>query len=193
MQTLDEAISSAESAITEGRDAIQGLRSGSTPPWNLSQLLAALGRELSVSAGSNGASPAFRVTVEGQQREIKTVLQDEVYRIGREVLRNAFRHARAKTIEVEIRYDEQELRVRFRDDGIGIGPKVLSEGGRTGHWGLPGIRERAMLAGAQLAIWSETGAGTEVQVTLPASVAYARFTETRLFGLFHKKSRSHGD
>jgi signal transduction histidine kinase len=133
------------------------------------------------------------VTVEGAPRDIRPVLQDEVYRIGREILRNAFRHARAKKIEVEIRYEVQELRIRFRDDGIGIDPKVLHEGGRAGQWGLPGVRERAKQAGAQLDFWSEPGAGTEVQVTVPASVAYAKSPEARIFGIFRKKSRSHGE
>jgi nitrate/nitrite-specific signal transduction histidine kinase len=82
--------------------------------------------------------------------------------------------------------------VRFRDDGIGIDPKVLHEGALAGHWGLPGVRERANLAGAQLDVWSEAGAGTEVQLTVPASIAYAKSSEARVFGLFRKKSRSHG-
>jgi signal transduction histidine kinase/ligand-binding sensor domain-containing protein len=193
MRTLDEAIRSAQAAIAEGRDAIRDLRSGSAAPSGLAHLLAAAGQELSGVAVSNGGSPAFRVTVEGPPRDIKTALQDEVYRIGREILRNAFRHARAKKIEVEIRYDAQELRIRFRDDGIGIDPRVLNEGARAGHWGLPGVRERAKLAGAQLYFWSEVGAGTEVQVTAPASVAYAKSPEARIFGLFRKKSRSHGE
>jgi signal transduction histidine kinase len=193
MQTLDEAIRSAEAALAEGRDAILDLRSGSAAPSGLAHLLGAAGQELSGVAVSNGGSPAFRMTVEGPPRDIKTVLQDELYRIGREILRNAFRHARAKKIEVEIRYDAQELRLRFRDDGIGIDAKVLDEGARAGHWGLPGVRERAKLAGAQLDFWSEVGAGTEVQVTVPASVAYAKSPETRVFGLLRKKSRSHGE
>jgi signal transduction histidine kinase len=183
MKNLDEAIHSAEAAIAEGRDAIGDLRSGSAAQSDLAHLFAAAGQELSGVAVSNGGSPAFRVTVEGSRRDIKTALQDEVYRIGREILRNAFRHARAKKIEVEIRYDAQEFRVRFRDDGIGIDPKVFNEGARAGHWGLPGVRERAKLAGAQLDSWSEVGAGTEVQVTVPASVAYSK----------SKKSGSHGE
>jgi signal transduction histidine kinase/ligand-binding sensor domain-containing protein len=193
VQTLDEAIRSAESAIAEGRDAILDLRSGSAAPSDLARLLAAAGQELSGVAVSNGGSPAFRVTVEGPPRAIETVLQDEVYRIGREILRNAFHHARAKKIEVEIRYDAEEFRIRFRDDGIGIDPKVLNEGARAGHWGLPGVRERAKLAGAQLDYWSEVGAGTEVQLTVPASVAYTKSPEARMFGLFRKRSRSHGE
>jgi signal transduction histidine kinase len=191
MQTLDEAIRSAETAIAEGRDAILDLRSDSAAPSDLAHLLAAAGQELSGVA--NGGSPAFCVTVEGPPRDINTALQDEVYQIGREILRNAFHHSRAKKIEVEIRYDAQEFRIRFRDDGIGIDPKVLHEGARAGHWGLPGVRERAKLAGAQLDFWSEMGAGTEVQVTVPASVAYAKFPEARVFGLFRKRSTSHRD
>jgi signal transduction histidine kinase len=193
MQTLDEAIHSAESAIAEGRDAILDLRSGSVAPSDLAHLLAAAGQELLGVAVSNGGSPAFRVTVEGPPRDIQTVLQDELYRIGREILRNAFRHARAKKIEVEIRYDAQELRIRFRDDGIGIDPKVLNKGSRAGHWGLPGVRERAKLAGAQLDFWSEVGAGTEVQLIVPASAAYAKSPEARIIGLFRKKARSHAE
>jgi signal transduction histidine kinase len=131
------------------------------------------------------------VTVEGPPREITSALQDEVYRIGREILRNAFRHAYAKKIELEIRYDEQELRIRFRDDGIGIDPTVLNGGARPGHWGLPGVRERAKLAGAQLEFWSEVGAGTEVKLTVPASAAYAKSAEARKFGLFRRKATSH--
>jgi len=193
MQTLDEAIGSAEAAIADGRDAIQDLRSGPAAPSDLAQLFASAGQELSGDDGANVGSPAFCVTVEGLPRGLETVLQDELYRIGREVLRNAFRHARAKKIEVEIRYEAQELRIRFRDDGIGIDPKVLNEGARAGHWGLPGVRERAKLAGAQLEFWSEMGVGTEVQVTVLASVAYAKSAEARVFGLFRKKPRCHGE
>jgi len=191
METLEEAIRSAEAAIAEGRDAILDLRSGSSARSDLAHLLAAAGRELSALAVSNGGSPAFGVTVEGLPRDTETILQDEVHRIGREILRNAFRHAHAKKIEVEIRYEAQGLRIRFRDDGIGIAPKVINEGARAGHWGLPGVRERAKLAGAQLDFWSEVGAGTEVQVAVPASVAYGKSSEARVFGLFRKKLRSH--
>jgi signal transduction histidine kinase len=193
MQTLDDAIRSAEAAIVEGRDAILDLRSGSVAPSDLAHLLATAGQELSGVAASNGGSPAFCVTVEGSPRDLETVLQDALYRIGREILRNAFRHARAKKIEVEIRYDAQEFRIRFRDDGIGIDPKVLDEGARPGHWGLPGVRERAKSAGARVDFWSEVGAGTEVQVMVPASVAYAKPPEAHVFGIFRKKSRSHDE
>ena len=63
------------------------------------------------------------------------LLQDEVYRIARELLRNAFRHAQAGRIEVEIRYESRQLRVHVRDDGKGIDSEVLKAGGRAGHLG----------------------------------------------------------
>ena len=106
MQTLDDAICSAEAAIAEGRDAIVELRSSPAAPSDLPQLLATAGQELSRVA-SNGGSPVFCVTVEGPPRDIKTILQDEFYRIGLEILRNSFRHAQARKIEVDIRYDVQ--------------------------------------------------------------------------------------
>jgi len=193
MHSLGDAISSAEVAIVEGRDAIQNLRAGPTTGSDLAHLLRAAGKELSGTQASNGITAVFGVTVEGCLRPLAPILQDELYRMGREILRNAFRHARATRIEVEIRYDERMLRLRIRDDGIGIDPKVLNEGAPAGHWGLPGVRERAKLAGAQLDFWSEVGAGTEVQVTVPASVAYAKSPEARVFGLFRKRSTSHGE
>jgi signal transduction histidine kinase len=118
------------------------------------------------------------------------LLQDEIYRIAREVLRNAFQHACASRIEAAIHYDPNLFRLRIRDDGKGIDPTVLQDGARTGHWGLPGIRERAKRIGARLALWSESGAGTEVELTVPASVAYAASGVRRRFGLFPIKSKT---
>jgi signal transduction histidine kinase len=193
VHTLDDAIRSAEAAIAEGRDAIQDLRSGSTVGHDLAHLFSCAGRELSNAQASNGNGPEFRVTVEGTPRALSPVLQDELYRIGMEVLRNAFRHSRAKRIEVEIRYAAEELRLRIRDDGIGIDPKVLNAGARPGHWGLQGVRERAKLAGAQLDFWSEADAGTEVQIKVPAAVAHATPRRTDMFRFFRKKITIHAD
>jgi signal transduction histidine kinase len=88
------------------------------------------------------------------------------------VLRNAFQHAEANRIEVEIRYDSHQLRLRVRDDGKGMDAQLLDGDGRAGHFGLPGIRERAQLMGGNLELWSNVGSGTEVELTVPASTAY---------------------
>jgi signal transduction histidine kinase/streptogramin lyase len=166
MRTLDEAISRTRDAITESRDAIHDLRSKPTADGDLVQLLEADGAELATVLGAD-STPAFRVIVEGEPQKISPALHDEVYRIAREVMRNAFRHAGAKKVEVEIRYDKNQLRLRVRDDGRGLDPKVLEVSRRPGHWGLAGIHERARQIGAQLRIWSEDGAGTEIELTVP--------------------------
>ena len=103
---------------------------------------------------------------------MSSTTRNEVCRVALEILRNAYRHAHATRIEAEIRYDDRVLRLRIRDNGRGIDPKVLTDGGIAGHWGLRGVRERAERIGAQLDFWSEAGAGTEVQLTVPADVAY---------------------
>ena len=193
IRTLDGAIGGAEAAIAEGRDAIQDLRAGSDVRFDLAHLLRAAGKELSDAQVPHGNLAAFRLTVEGSPHALPPILQDELYRIGREVLRNAFRHARAKRIELEIRYGAEELRLRIRDDGIGIDPKVLNAGARPGHWGLQGVRERVKLAGAHVDFWSEAGAGTEVQIKVPGAVAYATRRTTNTFRFFRKKITIHAD
>ena len=97
--------------------------------------------------------------MEGQPRTLAPLVQDEIYRMAREVLRNAFQHAGARRIEAAIQYDPDLFRLRIRDDGKGIDPKVLKEGGRAGHWGLPGMRERAKRIGGELKLWSEVEPG----------------------------------
>jgi len=121
--------------------------------------------------------------VEGSPRDLHPIIRDELYRISREALRNAFRHAQARHIEAEINYGER-FRLRIRDDGEGIPAEFLEEG-RPGHYGLPGIRERARQVGAELAIWSRAGSGTEIDLSLAGSIAYrtpARRSGLKLFG-----------
>ena len=159
-------------AIVEGRGAIQQLRSQPTDQADLAKLLTIAGQELARSHEKTSGPVIWRVLVEGARRDLQPLLQDEIFRITRELLRNAFQHAQAKQIEAEIRYERRMLRVQVRDDGKGIDPEILQEGGRAGHWGFAGMRERAQQIGARLDFWSERGVGTEVQLTVVASIAY---------------------
>ncbi|HEY0702514.1 MAG TPA: histidine kinase [Candidatus Acidoferrales bacterium] len=172
MQALDEAISGTEQAIGESRDAIHDIRQQAMVRGDLEQLLEDAAEELAAVHNGPRARPKFQLIVEGEPRSLAPAVQPEVYGIARELLRNAFNHAEAQQIEVDSRYDENQLRVRVRDNGKGINPQVLQERGRSGHWGLPGIRERAQRIGAHLDFWSESGAGTEVELTVPATAAY---------------------
>jgi signal transduction histidine kinase len=169
---LDRTIERAAEAITQGRDAVQGLRESATETNDLALAVKSLAEELSADPANDG-SPALRVTVEGASRDLHPILRDEIYRIAGEALRNAFRHARARQIEVEIRYGDEQFRLRVRDDGKGLQRAVLSGQEPAGHFGLPGMRERAKLIGGNLEIWSEIDAGTEVELRIPAGTAYA--------------------
>jgi signal transduction histidine kinase len=170
-ETLDRAIAQTANFITEARDEVQGLRDSTVQTNNLALSISTLGQELTTE--STNQRPAFRVAVEGEARDLHPILRDEVYKIGAEALRNAFRHSRAKRVEVEIRYDNEQFRLRIRDDGKGIDPAVLGAKATEGHYGLPGMRERATVVGGKLAVWSEVNAGTEVELRVPASAAYA--------------------
>ena len=185
-EALDSALISADQAIAEGRNAIQELRSGTFKESNLEQMLLATGRELASSQNGERGSPPLRVIVEGNRRAKRAMLREEIYRIAREFLRNAYRHAQARSIEAELRYDDDAFLLIVRDDGKGIDPKVLKDHGRAGHWGLPGLYERAEGIGARLDIWSEVGAGTEVRLRVPAAIAYEKSGDRGRFKLFRK-------
>jgi ligand-binding sensor domain-containing protein/signal transduction histidine kinase len=166
---LDTSIDQASQAIAEGRDAIQGLRSSPLVTNDLALALRTLGEEL-LAGSARPQLPVIDVVVAGEARGLIPIVRDEVYRISAEALRNSFRHAQAKRIETEIRYGEDEFRVRIRDDGKGIGAEVNGPGAR--HFGLSGMRERAKVVGASLEVWSSLDSGVEVQLTLPSSAAY---------------------
>jgi signal transduction histidine kinase len=111
--------------------------------------------------------------VEGTPGILEPLVRDDVYRIAREALRNAFHYSNASQIEADVRYDRRQFRLRIRDNGKGIDGRVL-EAGRSGHFGLAGMRERAELLGGTFTLWSEPGSGTEVELTIPSSVAYSK-------------------
>jgi signal transduction histidine kinase len=190
LQALDNAIMGTERAITEGQDAIENLRSAARAGEDFVQLVKMVGEDLVASQHPGHDSPTFGLTVEGQSRALTPVIQNEIYSIARELLRNAFRHAQAQRIEAEILYEEDRLRLRVRDNGKGMDPQVIEHGGRSGHWGLPGVRERAQQIGATLDLWSEAGAGTEIQLAVAASKAYQRTSGRSRFSVF-RRSRSH--
>jgi signal transduction histidine kinase len=152
--------------LEEGRDALQRLRtSTSIGSLDVEQAFSRIQHEI-----ANEQPIGYRVTVDGRPRPVHPIIRDEIYRIGREALVNAFRHSQARHIEVEVKYKANHLRVIVRDDGSGITPQMLRSG-RDGHWGLSGMRERAERIGARLKVRSRA-AGTEVELSVPGHVAF---------------------
>jgi signal transduction histidine kinase/ligand-binding sensor domain-containing protein len=188
---LDSAMQLGDQAIGEGRDAVQNLRSTSFDDCDLATSLSALGSELGTGIDPP-SRPQYRVVVEGKPRGLTAVARDEAYRIAREAVCNAYRHAKAGHIETEIKFGDTDLTIRVRDDGIGIDPKIIARGQRPSHWGLPGMRERSRSLGGHLHIWSDGSAGTEVELRIPANVAYAHSSVSSgrwLAGLFARFRR----
>ena len=163
-ERISHALQLIERVLEEGRRAVQGLRSSREDLSSLGQDLAGVPNDLGLPS-----AVGFRVVVEGRRRELRAGLREELYRIGREAIFNAYRHARANHIETEIEYRPTELRISVRDNGCGIDPQMLE---RQGHWGLHGMRERAERIGARLRILSKVAMGTEVELCLPSRVAF---------------------
>jgi ligand-binding sensor domain-containing protein/signal transduction histidine kinase len=168
-RAIETVVDQARDAITEGRNAVEGLRSAKHDCSNLEAAIGRFGQELAGQAHS----PDFQVNVQGVAYGLAPLVANEVYHIATEALRNAFQHSQAPRIEVEIRYRPREFRLRVRDNGRGIDPQIL-QGSRTGHFGIPGMRERARLVGGSLTFWSKPDRGTEIDLTVPASLAYAK-------------------
>jgi signal transduction histidine kinase len=162
--SLSRALRLMYRVIDEGRVAIQGLRSPGIAATSLEQALLELRDQLTPG------DARFRIFVMGKPKALKPAIQEQIYMIGREAVHNALRHSGATSIEVEVEYSASRLRVVVRDNGCGIDPQVLRSG-RDLHWGLLGMRERAASVGAQLRIWSRPGAGTEVEISVPADTA----------------------
>jgi signal transduction histidine kinase/ligand-binding sensor domain-containing protein len=152
--------------IDEGRAAVRGLRR----PENdvLERAFAQIPQDLRVDDNTQ-----FRLVVEGTPQTLRSDVSAEVYRIGREALANALRHAQASSVEIVLEYGPDRLRVVIRDNGRGMDPHVL-QSGRPGHWGMSGMRERAEKIGARLKVLSAPGAGTEIDLVVSAEAAFER-------------------
>ncbi len=175
-KTLTRALQLMRQVTDEGRNAVRGLRSSTNTSLDLESALALVEKEFPERIGE--ARTGFRVLAEGRRRPLHPLLRDEIYRIGREALLNAFRHARAKNIEVELQYLPNQLRLLVRDDGVGIEPQII-ESGRDGHWGLVGMRERAEQIGGRLRVYSRPDGGTEVDLTIPGHIAFREYVARR--------------
>jgi signal transduction histidine kinase len=164
---LDRILQLMYQGIEEGRKTLQGLRSSDSRTLDLVLALSGVQQELAIQPDID-----FRVSVTGRQQPLPPSIRHEIYRIGKEALVNAFCHSRAKCVEFELEYADSGLRMRIRDNGCGIDPEVLDAGRREGHWGLTGMRERATRIGGLLKISSSATAGTEVQLSIPSSIAF---------------------
>lgn len=163
---IQRVLDTLRQVTAEGRMALTGLRFHNVENSDLSMALLRVEREF-----PNKEEIAFRVITQGTIRAIKPEIRNEIYRIGREAIANAYVHSEGTTIEVEIQYGSGQLGVLVRDDGRGIDAGFV-QSGREGHWGLSGMRERSQGIGATFIVRSRSGAGTEIEVTIPGHIAF---------------------
>jgi signal transduction histidine kinase/ligand-binding sensor domain-containing protein len=163
----EKILDQADQVLIEGRNQVRGLRSTSLAATDLPQACAELGRSMQEQHGV-----PFRLLVSGQAMALASPAAEQIYAIASEALHNAYRHAQASQVELELAYGAGHFRLRVRDDGRGIDADVLAAGQRPGHWGLTGMREQACKLGAEVELWSAPGKGTEVSLRVPAPSAY---------------------
>jgi signal transduction histidine kinase len=174
---LERAPDQAEAAVTEGRNAVQGLRASATSLNDLANGIAAIGADLT-SAPSPVDVPAIDVDVAGASCDLNPIVRDEAYRIAGEALRNAFKHANARRIVVTIHYEPRQFRLTVHDDGRAMDAQTLHGSETAGHFGLQGMRERAAIVKGHLEIRSTVGVGTEIELCVPSAIAYGASTHT---------------
>jgi signal transduction histidine kinase len=164
---LDDALRQSDRVMQEGRERVLNLRARHTDSTSLADALEETGNHL------RGIHPAhFRVSVAGEPRQLDAIVQEEILLIGREALTNAFTHSGAQNIVAEVSYQPGALHLRVRDDGHGIDEAVLKAGFRSGHWGLPGMRERANKMRGELRVGRPKEGGTEIDLQVPAAIVY---------------------
>ena len=159
-------------ATQEGRAALNSLRTSITETNDL-----AAGLQRATEECLRNKRIEVKFSVSGTSRSTHPIARDEVYRIGYEAMRNACEHAAASQVEVDLRY-AQDLTLRVSDNGCGIDPVVAAEG-KTGHFGLQGMRERAKRIGSKLTLNSSPDSGTAITLVVPGNVIFRNESVTR--------------
>jgi signal transduction histidine kinase len=164
---MEDALTRADGVLAQGRDSLRGLRGELSLLMSVAEELEQLAQECRLDCET-----AFTLSVAGQERTLHPVIRDEIVQIGKEAILNSFRHSGAASINVQLCFDGAFFSLSVSDDGRGIDPLVLAAGGKQGHWGMLGMRERSRKIGAQFTISLPPQRGTEVKLRIPANLAY---------------------
>jgi signal transduction histidine kinase/ligand-binding sensor domain-containing protein len=166
-EALDDALQQSDKVMQEGRERVMNLRVRHTQSASLADALAEIGNQLRAIHPAN-----FQISVHGQPRPLEAIVQEEILLIGREALTNAFSHSGGQNIVAGLSYQTAALHVCVSDDGRGIDEGVLQAGYRSGHWGLPGMRERASKMRGDLRVGRTRNGGTQIDLQVPAGIVY---------------------
>jgi signal transduction histidine kinase len=164
---MADALNRADAVLVQGRESLRDLRGDPSSMTSVAEELECFAQECRLDSEAQ-----FSLVTTGQPRAFHPVIRDEIIQIGKEAVLNSFRHSDAATIHVELCYERTFFSLSVADDGRGIDPQILSIGGKTGHWGMLGMRERCRKIGAQFTISSPSRRGTEVKLRVPSKLAY---------------------
>lgn len=163
---LEKALDRADQVINEGRERVRDLRSVPQGPVDLPQALGELEHLL------DHPGVTYRIDIKGTPIALHPVVHDELYLLAREAVGNAFRHARASLVQLQLDYDPRQFELQVVDDGCGIRADYPDSSEAADHWGLRGMYERAAKIGATLSIHGAQGRGSQVRLTLVGVLAY---------------------
>ncbi|OWQ44575.1 hypothetical protein CDL60_24095 [Roseateles noduli] len=161
---MEHALDSADEVTALGRDAVLNLREPADESIDLAADLHLIGERWSLDTGV-----AFKAAVQGEARALDPIVLQECQRLATEALNNAFRHAEAATVRLDIVYASRAFTLQVSDDGRGFDAALK----HSGRWGLVGMRERAARLRAPLDVRSDAR-GTTVRLRVPARLAYRR-------------------
>ena len=164
---LERALALADEVLIQGREQVLGLRTLAGSADTLAQSLAGVGEAL-----AQNAAMTCTISTSGAMRTLRGLVMEELFWIGREALQNAFRHSRGTTVKLMLHYDARQFTLSIEDDGIGLPTAMLAHGQRDGHWGLPGMRERARAVHGALALSHAPGGGACIVLAVPGRSAY---------------------
>jgi signal transduction histidine kinase len=184
---ITQALNQSDAMMLKGRERIRDLRDIHVNDVGLVATLDAHGRHL-----QDISVAQFQLSVEGEPRHLTPPIEEELSLIGCEAITNAFRHAGASLIQLEIVYRWKVLQVRILDDGKGVEPSILAAGQRKDHWGLPSMRERAKKLHAKFRIGPGKNSGTVVEVEVPGAIVYGAGWAKwhRFWCMFHRGRKS---
>jgi ligand-binding sensor domain-containing protein/signal transduction histidine kinase len=160
---LDRVRMLVRHGIAEARRYVWDLRSQALDKNDLPAALSDTARRL-----TSETEVQAKVEVSGTFRPLSQLIEGNLLRIGQEAINNAVRHAQARNVAINLKFDAKRVQLTIRDDGLGFDYQI-SPKGEAKHFGLIGMRERAVRIGGTLEINSRADEGTEVLVDVPIS------------------------
>jgi signal transduction histidine kinase len=157
---LEQSLATTRAGLQETRRALKALRS--SPLEDLGLVLAI--RKLAETAAER-AKLHLDVSLPEKNIILSPDVEQCLYRIAQEALENVVHHANATNLGIQLTVDQNGVLLVIRDDGIGFNPET---GLPSGHFGIQGMRERAVLIGGKLTITSTPSTGTTIRLEIKA-------------------------